>query len=249
MVVTGEASVGVQERPRTQFEAATVIAMSVSDDRINVCFHGVGTPARELEAGEAPYWIDHDTFLAVLDVLAHEPKVRISFDDGNASDIEVGLPALQERELTATVFPLAGRLDQSGSLSSDDVRALAAAGIRIGTHGMDHRPWRGLAGADLRGELEEARAVIAAVVGEPVTEAALPLGRYDRQLLAHLKRLGYTAVHTSDRRWAAEGAWLQPRFSVRAGDTADSVRQRMLTRQPWSRRVERTVVGTIKRWR
>ena len=67
--------------------------------------------------------------------------------------------------------------------------------------------------------------------GTPVTEAALPLGRYDRDLLAHLRALGYTAVHTSDRRWAREGDWLQPRFSVRDGDTADSVRRAMLGQQ------------------
>lgn len=223
--------------------------MASTDDRINVCFHGVGTPARELEPGEASYWIGHDTFIAVLDVLATDPRVRISFDDGNASDIEAGLPALRERGLTATVFPLAGRLDQPGSLCADDVRALAAAGMKIGTHGMDHRPWRGLAGADLRRELEEARTELAAVIGTPVTEAALPLGRYDRRLLTQLRGLGYTAVHTSDRRWARESAWMQPRFSVRDGDSADSVREQVLTRQRWQRRVERTLVGTVKRWR
>ena len=193
--------------------------------------------------------MDHDTLLAVLDAVAADPRVRISFDDGNASDIEVGLPALLERGLTATFFVLAGRLDRPGSLGTHDVKALAAAGMGIGTHGMDHRPWRGLDPAARRRELEEARRVLADVVRAPVMEAALPLGRYDRELLGHLRQLGYTAVHTSDRRPAREGAWLQPRFSVREGDTAASVRSEMLGRQSVGRRAERALVGTVKRWR
>ncbi len=222
---------------------------SVTDERINVCFHGVGTPARELEPGEAGYWITHHTFLAVLDLVAGDPRVRLSFDDGNASDIEAGLPALRARGLTATFFPLAGRLDRPGSLTADDVRALAAAGMPIGTHGMDHRPWRGLDPVQRHRELEEARARLEEVVGAPVTEAALPLGRYDRELLGRLRRLGYTAVHTSDRRWARGGAWMQPRFSIRTQDTVDSVRREVLTRQSLPHRVERAAVGSLKRWR
>lgn len=216
---------------------------------INVCFHGIGEPARFLDPGEAPYWITHDGYLDVLDVLADEPDVRISFDDGNASDVECGLPGLLERGLRATFFVLAGRLDRSGSLSTTDVQELDAQGMSIGTHGMDHRSWRGMDAGTRRRELETARQVLRDVVGRPVTDAALPLGQYDRELLKNLRELGYTAVHTSDRRRAREGAWLQPRFSVRDGDTADIVRQTMLGRQSTARRAERVLVGTVKRWR
>jgi len=217
--------------------------------RINVCFHGIGTPARELEPGEAPYWVKQATYLDVLDVLVDDPRVRISFDDGNASDILLGLPGLVDRGLRATFFVLAGRLDRPGSLRRTDVQTLARAGMGIGTHGMDHRPWRGLDPGSRRRELEEARRVLTEVVGAPVSEAALPLGRYDRELLGDLHALGYTAVHTSDRRWARDGAWLQPRFSVRHDDTPDSVRTAMLVQQSPRRRVERALVGTVKRWR
>jgi peptidoglycan/xylan/chitin deacetylase (PgdA/CDA1 family) len=220
-----------------------------SRSRINICFHGIGAPARVLETGEAPYWVSHSAYLDILDVLADQPRVRISFDDGNASDVLLGLPGLLERGLRATFFVLAGRLDQPGSLSAADVRELARQGMGIGTHGMDHRPWRGLDAASRRRELEEARRVLREVSAKPVTEAALPLGRYDRELLAHLRQLRYTAVHTSDRRWAQDGAWLQPRFSVRDGDTAETVRRTMLGQQSPGRRAERALVGTVKRWR
>jgi peptidoglycan/xylan/chitin deacetylase (PgdA/CDA1 family) len=216
---------------------------------VNVCFHGVGTPDRDLEDGEAPYWITRDAYLSVLDVLADEPRVRISFDDGNASDVEIGLPALQERGLTATFYVLAGRLGERGSLSRSDVRRLVEAGMTVGSHGMDHRPWRGLDPADAHRELVEARDVIEDAAGATVDRAALPLGRYDRQVLSRLRREGYASVSTSDRRPARAGAWLQPRFSVRSHDTAVSVREEMLTPRPLPARARLTTIGLLKRLR
>lgn len=214
--------------------------------QVNVCFHGIGVPARELEEGEAAYWIDEDTYLRVLDVLATRSDVRISFDDSNASDLEIGLPALRERGLTATFFALAGRLDHGGSLGPADLRELVAHGMTIGSHGMDHVPWRGLAPAAVRRELCDARAALADAAGVNVDEAALPLGRYDRATLGHLRRLGYSAVHTSDRRPARVGAWVQPRFSVRAGDTAETVAAQMLTPPRLPAKARGELVGLVK---
>jgi len=173
---------------------------------LNVCFHGVGTPARELEPGEAPYWVSEDSFHAILDELASWPSVRISFDDGNASDVQIGLPALVERGLRADFFVLAGRLGTAGSLDRDAVRELRENGMTIGSHGMAHRSWRAMAPSTRDAELVAARARLAEAAGAPVDAAACPLGRYDRRLLADLRRLGYHRVFTSDRRPARSGA-------------------------------------------
>ena len=176
------------------------------------------------------------------------PAVRLSFDDGNASDVEIGLPGLLERGLTATFFPLAGRLDTPAA-SAADLTALPGQGMTVGTHGMWHVPWRGLPPAERDAELVEARERLAKVAGRPVDEAALPLGRYDRRLLADLRGLGYTRVYTSDRRHAAEGAWLQPRFSVTGGDTPESLRATVLRAPSLPRRAALPAVGPVKRLR
>jgi peptidoglycan/xylan/chitin deacetylase (PgdA/CDA1 family) len=216
---------------------------------INVCFHGIGTPGRELEPGEAPYWISVDTYHRVLDDLAGWPTVRISFDDGNASDVEIGLPGLLARGLVADFFVLAGRLGQPGSLDEPAVKELVAAGMTVGTHGMNHIPWRGLDPATTRAELVDARARIAAVTGTPVDAAACPLGRYDRRLLGDLRRFGYRRVYTSDRRAADPNAWLQPRFSIRAEDTPESFRARATAVPALPARAKDAAKGLIKRWR
>ncbi len=150
---------------------------------INLCFHGIGTPRRTLEPGEDKYWVSVDAYHRILDAVMGDERVRINFDDGNLSDVEIGLPGLLDRNLTARFFVLAGRLDQGGSLSPEDVRRLTDAGMTVGSHGMDHVPWRGLAPHALHRELVDARSRLEEVTGTPVDEAALPLGRYDRRVL------------------------------------------------------------------
>jgi peptidoglycan/xylan/chitin deacetylase (PgdA/CDA1 family) len=221
-----------------------------SDEIINLSFHGVGTPpgpAREPD--EHDYWVGRDAFLSLLDEVQGRDDVRLSFDDGNASDLEVALPALVERGMTADFFVLAGRLGTPGNVDVNDVRALRAAGMRVGTHGMDHRSWRGLDDDDLTAELVEARGAIAEAAGSAVDVAALPLGQYDRAVLAALRRLDYRVVYSSDARRARAGAWFQPRYSVRADDTAHSVREAVLATPRAHERLRGHLAGIAKRWR
>jgi peptidoglycan/xylan/chitin deacetylase (PgdA/CDA1 family) len=216
---------------------------------VNICFHGVGTPTRELEPGEAPYWVSVDQFHRILDEVTTWPSVRLSFDDGNASDAEVALPALVERGLSADFFVLAGRLGAAGSLDEHGVRALGKHGMAIGTHGMRHRSWRGMDATTRHDELVAARDRLAALAGTAIDAAACPLGRYDRRVLAELRRLGYQRVFTSDRRPARRGAWLQPRYSVVHDDTPETLRARALGRPPLVRHARTIAVGVVKRWR
>lgn len=216
---------------------------------INISFHGIGTPQRPLELGEERYWISKDFYGRVLGEVAQRDDVTISFDDGNTSDIALGLDGLLQYERKATFFVLAGRLGRGGSLTVSDLEELRRYGMTIGTHGMDHLPWRSLSGAQRERELVHAREMIAEAAGAPVCEAALPLGRYDRTLLATLRRLGYHRVYSSDRRRTNAGAWLQPRFSIRADDTIDSIRSTILSPPPRLHGLKARAVGVVKRLR
>ncbi|HET6953723.1 MAG TPA: polysaccharide deacetylase family protein [Acidimicrobiales bacterium] len=219
------------------------------DEVVNVCFHGIGIPGRALEPGEDAYWVTEDAFGDILDLLAAHPEVRISFDDGNASDVAIGLPALLARGLRASFFLLAGRVDQPGSVGAAGVRALVEAGMAVGSHGMDHRPWAGLTGPDRDVELRVARERLSACAGVPVDTAACPLGRYDRAVLADLRSLGYRTVYTSDRRRSRAGDWLQHRYSVRAADTPATLRWDVLEPPAAVERGLAALKGRVKAWR
>jgi peptidoglycan/xylan/chitin deacetylase (PgdA/CDA1 family) len=214
----------------------------------HVCFHGIGTPTHEREPGEALYWVTEDRFRAMLDWLAEVPRVAISFDDGNRSDVEVALPALSERELVASFFPVVGRLGDPWSLSPRGLEELVASGMDVGSHGLNHLPWAGLRGPTARAEIVHPRHALEDLLGRRVDRVAAPLGRYDRRTLALLRASGCAEVNVSDQRPARPGAWVQPRFSVRADDTVASLRARMLASLDPARRVRNSVVSAAKRW-
>ncbi len=215
---------------------------------VHLCFHGIGTGVVEREPGESRYWVTEDAFRRMLDRIVDLPRVAVSFDDGNRSDADIAFPALQERGLTATFFALAGRLDDPASLSPADLRELRGAGMRIGSHGWHHMSWRGLTDADAQRELVDARAALAEAAGTAITEAALPLGQYDRQTLTRLRAASYRAVYTSDRFAARDGAWLRPRHSVTAHDTPESVR-RIAASRGGLRAARNALASAVKRVR
>lgn len=216
---------------------------------INLTFHGIGPSARPLEPRELEGWLERDRFVAILDAVAGRDDVRITFDDGNASDVVHALPALRDRGLRAVFFVVAGQVGTPGFLGEQDLRELAGAGMAIGTHGMRHRPWRRLDRRALREELVEARARLEDIVGRPVTEAACPFGSYDRRVLRRLRRCGYRQVFTSDRGTSGPDAWMQARNTVHHDDGADVV-ERVLASEPSSyHALRRRAELVAKRWR
>lgn len=215
---------------------------------VHLCFHGIGTCTREREPGEAGYWVDRDLFLRIVDQVAEHHGVTLSFDDGNRSDVDIVLPALQERGLTATFFPLAGRLEDPLSLAADDLHQLRNAGMTIGSHGWDHVPWRRLSPADTRREFVDSRNALEEAAGAPITTVAVPLGQYDRRALKCLRQEGYRTVFSSDRHPARERAWLSARYSVGAGDDLGSVR-RILTNHAGAREMRNVISSSVKRMR
>src|SRR5215469_14150684 len=197
---------------------------------LNLCFHGIGSPGRALEPDEELYWVGEAQFENLLDVIGRYPSVRITFDDSNASDAALALPALRRRRLKATFFIISGRLDHPGSLTSAEVRSLAQEGMTVGSHGMRHLPWRSLDDADLQEELGGAADVIAEAAGQPVHQVACPFGSYDRRVLSAIRHHGFSRVYTVDGGPARSDAWLQSRYTVRADDTPAGIER--LARSP-----------------
>jgi peptidoglycan/xylan/chitin deacetylase (PgdA/CDA1 family) len=212
---------------------------------VNLCFHGIGVPERDLEPDEDRYWVTEEQFGELLEVASGEPRIRITFDDGNASDAEIALPALRRASLTAAFFVIAGRIGKRGSLAVEQLRELAQAGMTIGNHGLRHRSWRSLEEHALDEELIEARAMIAEAAGRPVDEASCPFGEYDRRVLATLRERGFRRVYTVDEAPAQPDAWLQARYTIRSTDSPASL-ERLLDSRNGPVGSLRTAV---KRWR
>ena len=64
--------------------------------RVILNFHGIGEPARALEAGEAAYWVSPGIFADTISLavsLADRVETGFTFDDGNASDLDGSPPS------------------------------------------------------------------------------------------------------------------------------------------------------------
>lgn len=218
--------------------------------QIGLIFHGIGTPRREVEQGEGPYWISREQFVAVLDqvVMMPDPQgIRITFDDGNMSDLDIGLPLLLERGLTAEFFVLTGRIGKPGSLGAADILALQAAGMGIGSHGVNHQDWSSLDPMSLGTELEASRTILEKICARPVKSAAIPFGRYNAAVLRALTKAGYERVFSSDGGWMNPAATLLPRTSIRCTTSAAAVEDILHGRMGLGRRLRRAAAMWVKR--
>jgi peptidoglycan/xylan/chitin deacetylase (PgdA/CDA1 family) len=216
---------------------------------VTLNLHGIGTPVRDLEPGEDEVWISVRQLEDVLDTVAGRPDVRLTFDDANASDVEIGLPHLLKRGLTARFFLCAGLLGRPGRLSRDGVRELVDAGMPLGTHGWTHRDWRRLTQPEVIEELVRAPQELAEFTGRPVTEASIPFGSYDRRVLRRLRETGVTRAYTSDGGRARSDAWLQARNSLKRTTDAAWLRDVLDGVPSFPRRARNAAARTVKRFR
>ena len=101
---------------------------------LNLCFHGIGAPRRVLEPDEERFWVKESQFDEMLDTVADDPAVRISFDDANASDIATALPKHygnvdRSSILAARLHELARRFQQLAD--EQEVRTLVEDDARL----------------------------------------------------------------------------------------------------------------------
>jgi peptidoglycan/xylan/chitin deacetylase (PgdA/CDA1 family) len=230
---------------RTVGALRVVIPTSV----VNLTVHGIGTPVRELEPGEDLAWVSIEQFEAVLDAAVGRPDVRITFDDGNASDLEIALPRLLERGLTAEFFVPAGLLGQPGRLDEDGVRELCKAGMAIGSHGWAHRDWRRLNPDQVREEMVEAHRVLDGLAAQPVSRVSIPFGSYDRHVLRRLRQAKVTRAYTSDGGRARHSSWLQARNSLRSDVDAAWIRWVVQGAPSLPARARQLAARSVKRMR
>jgi len=114
----------------------------------------------------------------------HRAALSLSFDDGRASQVEVGAPVLDRLGLRSTFYVVPDRIEARAS----DWRALATRGHEIGNHSLTHPctgnfPWsreRALEDytlARMRDELSAANRAIESVAGVRPRTFAYPCGQ------------------------------------------------------------------------
>ena len=189
-------------------------------------------------------------------------SVVLTFDDGCECFARLVLPELEKRRMTATVFAVAGRLGDVNRwdaaagerrerlMDATELRRLAAAGIEIGCHSLEHRDLTRVGADELEREVDGARADLAEAVGRPPTTFCYPYGRFDAAARAAVERAGFAAAVSV---WGYPGASRRdrlalPRVEIAPGESAASFRLKSGAVYPWIRRLPRLgLLGVLRR--
>lgn len=155
--------------------------------------------------------------------------VGLTFDDGYADFLTGALPLLRRHGCTATVFVLPGRLggdnawDASGPrkplLDADGVRAVAAAGMEVGSHGLVHTDLTAADDATLERETAHSRALLAELTGVAPDGFCYPYGTLDARAVEAVRGAGYAYACAIDP-GPLTGVHALPRVHVGSRDSS-----------------------------
>jgi peptidoglycan/xylan/chitin deacetylase (PgdA/CDA1 family) len=181
-----------------------------------LCYHGVGTPEAQDPSG---LFIGSEPFAHHLDVIAGSgyrvvgvgelwqlmhagPGVdrhgAITFDDALVRTAREGIPGLLERGMRCSMFVATGLMGQPHPdleaemiMTAGEVGELAAAGVEIGAHSVDHPYLDRMRYEEVLDQMRRSRAVLEDLIGRSVTSMAYPYGRASAQTIRAAAEAGY----------------------------------------------------------
>lgn len=155
--------------------------------------------------------------------------VGLTFDDGYADFVANAIPLLHEHDCTATVFVLPGRLGGTNEwdplgprrtlLTEDGIRAAAAAGMEIGSHGHLHVSLPEADDETLRRETARSRDLLHEITGRPTDGYCYAYGAVDRRAVEAVRAAGYDYACAIDP-GPLTGPYALPRIHVGDQDNA-----------------------------
>lgn len=201
--------------------------------------------AAQLDDLAAHGWqfVDLDAALAWLGGEGALPRraILVSFDDAYTDLLEVAAPLLSERDIPAVVFAVAGHLGGANDwdhhkgaaslrlLAPEDLPAVAARRIEVGSHTVNHRPLPEVPVAELEHEMNASAERIEAA-GVPRPRAfSYPYGRWSPAVRDAARAAGYAVAFTTawgDPRPGGD-PFTVPRVEVHASDTPRKLRQKL----------------------
>ena len=213
---------------------------------MNACLmlHGIGPLPPHAGADETPYWISRESFDALVALMQTIPA-RLTFDDGNATDTTIALPALLKAGLKASFFIPSARIGSEGYVSAEDIRSLHEAGMEIGSHGCAHLDWTQVSDAEIAHDVMQSVEHLSAITKAPVRSVAIPYGYCDRRVLGVLRKLAMGRVYSSFRGPDCENTWLVRRDCIKHGMSREEILQ-ILTRKPTA---TEAALNLLKVWR
>ena len=121
--------------------------------------------------------------------------VIITFDDGWRDQFEYALPILEKYHYPATFFVFTNAIGRPAFFSWDDLSALIAAGMTIGSHSESHPFLTHITDqSKLWDEIDGSKKLLESKLGITVNEFAYPFGQYDPAIISLIQAAGYISA-------------------------------------------------------
>jgi peptidoglycan/xylan/chitin deacetylase (PgdA/CDA1 family)/SAM-dependent methyltransferase len=153
--------------------------------------------------------------------------VLLSFDDGYRDFHDTAWPILRAHDFTAEVMVVTDRVGGTADWDAGygppaplmgwpEIQALAAAGIRFGSHMASHSHMAELSSREIALEAARSRALIERALGEPCLSIAAPFGEASDRFVRLAQGCGYQVGFTVDPgiAWLANDPLRLPRIEV-----------------------------------
>jgi peptidoglycan/xylan/chitin deacetylase (PgdA/CDA1 family) len=215
-----------------------------------LCYHGVGS----VGAGADPekIFLSTELFEHHLEVIAGQGyellsvgelwrqmrsdvgaagKGSITFDDGLTRTTRHAIPLLLERGIGCSLFVPTGLLGKThpdapseSIATAQEIKELAAAGVEIGAHSVDHVDLARMSYAQALDQMRRSREMLEDLLGKPVTTMAYPFGSASADTVRAAREAGYelACACSGPGEWLP---WMLPREPVYA--TSSPVRLRL----------------------
>ena len=154
--------------------------------------------------------------------------VLVTMDDGFSSVLHIAAPIMRKYGIPSVAYVttgFVGTVSASGEryLTWDEVAALPAAGVTVGSHAHTHRSMARIALAEAMDEAVHSKQLLEQHVGRPVRSFAYPFGmRLDESpaTAGMLSGAGYSTVFIAQHGTLSRGADLArlPRVKVEGGE-------------------------------
>ncbi len=134
--------------------------------------------------------------------------VVLTFDDGYADTLMTAAPILKQYGARATCYVVSGALGTYNRWDADYLRERKplmtreqldqwlAAGMEVGSHSLSHPRLHELPQDLAQQEIAESRAALRNLLGVPIEHFAYPFGAFTADIVASVRRAGYSSAVT-----------------------------------------------------
>ena len=162
-------------------------------------------------------------------------RISFTFDDGFESAYTKALPILDKAGIKGTWYIITKSLGESGYMTAEQIKALAADGQEVGGHTRTHPHLPRLTLEQQENEIAGSQQDLLALGIDPKS-FAYPYGEHNDDSLTAVEAAGFTSARTTDQNLAGRNRYLLQGYSVGPGTTFEEIQHaitRAQTRGEW----------------